>query len=83
MHAQLLSQVQLFVTPWTIVHQAPLSVGFPRQEYWSRLLFPPPGGLLDPGMESTSLMSPSLAGRFVTTELPGKPPFYYIYGLIY
>ena len=83
MHAQLLSRVQLFVTPWTIVHQAPLSVGFPRQEYWSRLLFPPPGGLLDPGMESTSLMSPSLAGRFVTTELPGKPPFYYIYGLIY
>ena len=45
MHAQLLSQVQLSVTPWTVVHQAPLSVGFPRQEYWGGLLFPPPDGL--------------------------------------
>ena len=58
-------------------------VGFPRQEYWSVLLFPPPGGLPDPGIKSTSPMSPSLADRFITTEPPGKPPFYYIYGLIY
>ena len=78
MHAQLLSQVQLSVTPWTVVHQAPLSVGFPRQEYWDGLLFPPQGGLPDPGAESTFPTSPSLAGRFVTTEPPGKPPFYYI-----
>ena len=81
--AHVFSCVRLLVTPWTVAHQAPLSMELSRQEYWSRLLFPPPGGLLDPGMESTSLMSPSLAGRFVTTELPGKPPFYYIYGLIY
>ena len=40
-------QVQLCVTPWTIAHQAPLSMGFPRQEYWSGLLFPPPGYLPD------------------------------------
>ena len=56
--------------PWTIVCQAPLSVGFFRQEYWSGLPFPSPGGLPNPGMK---LMSPALAGRFFTTELPGKP----------
>ena len=50
--------------------QAPLSVGFPRQEYWSRLLFPPPGDLPEPGIE---LLSLALAGGFFTTEPPGKP----------
>ena len=40
-----------FVTPWTVAHQAPRSMGFPRQEYWSGLPFPPPGGLPNPGME--------------------------------
>ena len=49
-----------FVTPWTIVPQAPLSMGFSRQEYWSGLPFPPPGDLLNPGTESTSPMSPAL-----------------------
>ena len=44
MVVQSLNHVQLFVTPWTLAHQAPLSMGFPRQEYWSGLLFPPPGG---------------------------------------
>ena len=50
-----------------IVHQAPLSMGFSRQEYWSGLPFPAPGDIADPGTESTSLMSPALAGRFFTS----------------
>ena len=49
-----------FVTPWTVARQAPLSMGFPRQEYWSGLLFPPPGDLPDPDIESLSLVSPAL-----------------------
>ena len=53
-------------TPWTIALQAPLSMEFPRQEYWSGLPFPPPEDLPDPGMEPTSLASPALAGRFFT-----------------
>ena len=61
------------VTPWTVAHQAPLSMGFSRQKYWSRLPFPPPGVLPDPGIEAASLVSPALAGRFFTTEPPGKP----------
>ena len=60
-------------TPWTLAHQAPLSMGFPRQEYWSGLPFPSPGDLLDPDIKPRSLMSPALAGRFFTTESPGKP----------
>ena len=59
-----------FVTPWTVAYQAPLSTGFPRQEYWSGLPFPSPGDLSDPGIEP---MSPALAGGFFTTEPPGKP----------
>ena len=58
------------VTPWTTAHQAPLSMGFSRQEYWSGLPFPPPGELSDPGIKPTS---PALAGRFFTTEPPRKP----------
>ena len=53
--------------------QAPLSMGFSRQEYWSRLPFPPPGDLPDPGIKPASLVSPALAGRFFTTEPPGNP----------
>ena len=60
----------LFVTPWTIACQTPLSMGFPKQEYWRRLPFPSPGDLPEPGTKS---MSPVLVGRFFTTELPGKP----------
>ena len=59
-----------FVTPWTIALQAPLSVGFPRQEYWSVLPFPSPGDLPDPEIEP---VSPAVTGRFFTTEPPGKP----------
>ena len=49
------SRVQLFVTPWTVTHQAPLSMGFPRQEYWNGLSFPPPGDLPDPRIQIASL----------------------------
>ena len=63
---QLLSRVRLFVTPWTIAHQAPLSMGFSRQEYWSGLPFPPPGDLPDSGIEPACLLSPALAGGFFT-----------------
>ena len=62
--ACMLSPVQLFVTPWTVAHQAPLSMGFSRQEYWSGLPFPPPGDLPDPGIKPASLTSPALAGGF-------------------
>ena len=58
-----------FVTPYTVVCQSPLSMGFPRQEYWSGLPFPSPGVVLDPGIEPRS---PSLAGGFFTTEPPGQ-----------
>ena len=56
------SVVSDFATPWTEACQAPLSMGFSRQEYWSRLSFPTPGCLLDPGIKPESLVSPSLAG---------------------
>ena len=62
------SHVRLFVTLWTVAHQAPLSMGFCRQEYWSGLLCPSPGDLPDPGIEPESLMSPALAGGFFTTS---------------
>ena len=58
-----------FVTPWIVAYQVPLSMGFPRQEYWSGLPFPSPGELPDPGIEPES---PALAGGFFTAEPPGK-----------
>ena len=67
---QLLNLVHLFVTPWTIALQAPLSIGFSRQEYWRGLPFPPPGNLPNPGIKPES---PALAGRFFTAGPPGKP----------
>ena len=63
------SRVRLCVTPWTVAHQAPLSMGFSRQEYWKGLPFPSPGDLPNPGIEPTSLTSPTLAGRFFTTSV--------------
>ena len=63
-----LSRVWLFVTLWTIIHQAPLSMRFSRQEHWSGLPFPSPVDLPNPGIEPASLMSPALAGRFLTTS---------------
>ena len=60
-----------FATTGTVAHQAPLTLGFPRQEYWSGLPFPPPGGLLDPEVEP---MSPAFASEFFTTESQGELP---------
>ena len=62
----MLSCVWLFATPWTVAHQAPLSMGFPRQGYWSGLPFPSPGNIPDPGIEPISLASP----RWQTDSLP-------------
>ena len=60
--------------PWTVAHQAPLSMGVSRQGYWSGLPFPSPGDLPDPGIENESPLHVScIAGRFFTTELPRKP----------
>ena len=69
---QLLSGVQLFVTTGTIARQAPLSMGFSRQEYRSGLPFPSPGDLPNPGIERMSLMSPAFAGGFFTTSTTWK-----------
>ena len=63
-----LSRVQLFVTPWTVARQRPLSMEFSRQEYWRGLPFLPPGDLPSPGMEPGSLKPPALAGGFFTTS---------------
>ena len=64
----MLNSVRLFVTPWTAACQAPLSMGFSQQEYWSGLPFLPPGDPPDPGITLTSPESPALAGRFFTTS---------------
>ena len=61
------------VTPWTVACQAPLSMGFSRQEYWSGLSFPSLGDLPDPGIEPMSLMSPALAGWFFITSTTWGP----------
>ena len=63
-----LSHVQFLATPQTVAHQIPLSMGFPRQEYWSGLPFPTPRDLPNPGIKPTSLESPALAGGFFTTS---------------
>ena len=71
-----LNHVQLSAMPWTLAHQAPLSMGFSRQEYWSGLPFPFPGDLPDPGTELASLMSSALPGRVFSIrgrkKLPGS-----------
>ena len=66
--APVLNRVQCSASPWTVAHQAPLSMGFPRQKYWSGLLFSFPGDLPNPGMEPVSLVFPALAGEFFTTS---------------
>ena len=65
-----LSHVQLFATPWTVAHQAPPSMEFSRQEYWSGVPLPSPGDLPDPGIEPFALQADSLP-----TELSGKPKY--------
>ena len=71
--AQLFSHVQFLATPWTVACQTPLSLRFSRQKYCSGLPCPSLGDLPNPGVELESLESPALAGRFSTTEPPGKP----------
>ena len=66
------SHVRLFVTPWTVAHKAPLSIGFSRQEYWCELLYPPPGHLPDSGIK-LSLLRSCIAGGFFNAEPPGSP----------
>ena len=71
----------IFVTPWTVAHQASLTLGFPKREYWRGLPFPPPGDLPSPGIESGS---PTLQVDFVLlTELPKKPMYLSVYLCIY
>ena len=77
---QSFSPVELFATPWTVTHQALLSMGFPRQKYQSVLPFPFPRDLPHPGMEP---LTPALAGRFSTTEPAGKPLYLAIPVYIY
>ena len=69
-----LGRVWFFATQWTIAGQASLSMGFPRQEYWSGLSFPPPGDHPDPGTEPSSLESPALACGFFITNAPWEVP---------
>ena len=77
-HARSLSRAWLLVTTQTAVHQAPLSLGFSRQEHWSGLPFSPPRDLPNPGIEPESPAFPALAGRFFTTELPRETQWIYI-----
>ena len=67
------SRAQLCATPWTVPHQAPLSLGFSRQERWSGMLCPPPGALPNPRTEPASLTSPALAGGSLPLVPLGKP----------
>ena len=69
----MLSHVQLFVVPWTVCCQAPLSIKFSRQEYWSGLSFPFPGDLPDPGIELVSLASPALVADSLPPCHQGSP----------
>ena len=71
---QVASVVSDSVTPWTVALQAPLSMGFSRQEYWSGLPCPPSRDLSDSGIELVSLMSPALAGGFFTTSATWDTP---------
>ena len=70
--ARVLSHVPLFVTPWTVTLQAPLFMGFSRQEHWSGFRFPPTGDFPDPGIEPSSPGPPTLAGSSFTTAPPGN-----------
>ena len=63
------------MTPWTVARQVPLSLGFPRQEYWGGLPFPSPGVLPDPGIKPQSPVSPALQADSLPAEPLGKPPF--------
>ena len=77
------SHVQLYVTPWTVAHQAPLSMGFPRQEYWSGLPCPSPGDLPDPRMEPLSPGAPAMQADSLPLSHQRSPRYVYIYIYIY
>ena len=77
MHANLTQSCRILCNP--VACQAPLPLGFSRQEYWSGFPYPPPGDLPNPGMEPTSPVSPASAGEFFTAEPPGKPIYICIY----
>ena len=77
-----LSRVQCCATLQTVALQAPLTMGFSRQEYWSGLPFPPPGDLPEPGIELRSSAPPALPGGFFTTEPPGKPQWTATFGKV-
>ena len=83
--AQIFSHVQVFATPCTVAPQAPLSIGFSRQEYWSGVPIPPLGNLPNPGTEPSSFMFPALAGGFFTTGATWEALLFkiviYIFGL--
>ena len=81
-HAQLLSYVRLFGTPQTVAHQAPLSMGFPRQEYWSRLPCPSPGDLPNPGIKPASFASPALTQILYHWAIWEVLPVRYTYSLL-
>ena len=68
-----LSRVRLFVTPWTVAHQAPLPMEFSRQEYWSELPFPTPRDIPDLGIKLVSFVLPALIDGFFTTVPSGRP----------
>ena len=71
--AQSFNPVGLSATPWTVARQAPLSMEFSKQEYWSGLPFPPPGDLLNSGIEPASLAAPALQVDSLPPVPPGKP----------
>ena len=73
--AQSLQSCLTICDPWTAAHQAPLSMGFSRQEHWSGLPCPSPGTLSDPGIEPVSPASPGIADEFFTTEPLEKPSY--------
>ena len=73
-----LSHVPLIATPWTVARQAPLSLGFSKQECWSWLPLPPSGDLPDPGIQPAPPVASALAGRFFTSEPAGKPRVLFI-----
>ena len=79
--ALLLGHIWFFVTLWTVAHQAPLSVGFSKQEFWSGVPFPTPGSLPDPGIESTNLASPALTSGLFTISATWKADVTYTYNL--
>ena len=67
-------RVRLFAAPWPVAHQAPASMEFSRQGYWSGLPLLSPGYLPNPGIETTSLVSPALVGRFFTIRTTWEAP---------